>query len=140
MEPEIKRKSRNKIKRNLPLILIVLVIALAISTAYFYKRSSALKNPQTASTNETNALIAKVSKIALLPTGETPTVATVSDPEKLKDQAFFVDAKVGYKVLVYANAKKAFLYDPATNKIINIAPVNTGSTPTITPVTTPAKN
>ena len=62
----------------------------------------------------------------VLPEDEIPTVATVSDPEKLKEQPFFSDAKKGDKVLIYANAKKAILYDPMANKIVTVAPINIG--------------
>ena len=80
----------------------------------------------------------------MLPTGETPTIATVTDASKLKDQAFFTNAVTGDKVLIYTNAKKAFLYRPSTNKIINIAPVNlgsgTGAAPAATTPTTTKKS
>ena len=62
----------------------------------------------------------------VLPKDETPTLATVSDPEKLKDQRFFVNAVKGDKVLVYSLAKKAILYSPSLDKIIEVAPVNVG--------------
>ncbi len=35
---------------------------------------------------------------------------------------FFVNAKTGYKVLVFPVSKKAILYDPVLNKIIEVAP------------------
>ncbi len=59
-----------------------------------------------------------------LPSGETPTVAAVSDVSKLQGQQFFVNAKNGDQVLIYSNAKKAILYRPSTNKIIEVGPVN----------------
>ena len=65
-----------------------------------------------------------VSKLMVLPTDETPTMATVSDPEKLKNQAFFVNAKVGDKVLIYTKARKAILFSPSQNKIIEVSPLN----------------
>ncbi|HSE56759.1 MAG TPA: hypothetical protein VLB02_01595 [Candidatus Paceibacterota bacterium] len=102
-------------------ILIVLVIALAGATTYFYKKSRA--NP---AQEEAKDLAAEVGRIILLPADELPTVATVSDPEALKSQAFFADAKKGDKVLIYTNAKKAVLYDPVAKKIINVAPLNIG--------------
>ena len=71
-------------------------------------------------------LTEEVGKIFVLPKNEIPTIATVSDPSALKNQAFFADAKKGDKVLIYTNAKKAILYDPVIKKIINVAPVNTG--------------
>ena len=145
MEPETQPQQRTRkratYRRYTPLILIGMVIVLGVSTTFFYRRSVALKNPNAVSDAESRALIARVAKLALVPSDETPTIATVSDPEKLKDQSFFVDAKKGDKVLVYSNAKKAVLYDPVANKIINIAPINTGATPTTTPTvpTTPTK-
>jgi lipopolysaccharide export LptBFGC system permease protein LptF len=116
------RVRKGFLKKYLPLILIVLVIALALTSAYFYKKSKA---PEQASQAEIKSLIEKVGRLAVLPTDETPTIATVSDPNALKDQAFFVDAKKGDKVLIYSNAKKAVLYNPSQDKIVNIAPLNT---------------
>lgn len=73
---------------------------------------------------EVQNLVENVSAIAVVPTDETPTIATVSDPEVLKNQSFFLGAKKGDKVLIYSVAKKAVLYDPVAHKIINIAPLN----------------
>lgn len=81
---------------------------------------------------EIKSLIEKVGNIIELPQGETPTIATVTDLSKLRDQPFFSNAKLGDKVLVYAAAKKAFLYRPSTDKIIEVGPVSTSSpTPTV---------
>lgn len=71
-------------------------------------------------------IINKVSRLIVLPEGETPTIATVADPSKLKGQAFFANAKVGDKVLIYPNSKKAILYDPNQDIIVEVAPVNIG--------------
>jgi hypothetical protein len=88
-----------------------------------------------------------VGLLIVLPKNETPTIATVSDPSVLKNQAFFVDAKKGDKVLIYTNAKKAILYDPVIKKIINVAPVNTGdfqnkadALPSLTPTSSSTGN
>lgn len=119
------RKLRRRIflRHYMPALLVVLVIILALTSAYFYKKSKA--DPNAISQTEIKSLVRKVNRLAILPSDETPTVATVSDPEALKDQTFFVDAKKGDKVLIYSNAKKAILYDPVANKIVNIAPLNT---------------
>jgi len=117
-------------------VVTVLSLATAISLAgavYFYARWNSLQNDPQASlqdtVNETNKLVADVGKLLVLPEGETPTIATVSDLEKLKSQPFFANAKNGDKVLIYTNAKKAILYDPVAHKIIEVAPINIGNTP-----------
>lgn len=108
-------------------ILAVLAVAGAALAFYFYIKTGGLKtNPQTPVQEENSVIISKVSRLMFLPADEQPTVATVSDPEKLKDQAFFANAKKGDKVLIYTNAKKAILYDPEADKIVEVAPLNIG--------------
>ncbi len=119
---EIRQKRNIFLKKYIAPILVVLVIILALTSAYFYKKSKI--NPNEVSQAEVKSLVEKVGRLAIIPTDETPTVATVSDPEALKGQSFFVDAKKGDKVLIYSNAKKAVLYDPVADKIVNIAPLN----------------
>ena len=68
-------------------------------------------------------IIEVISQLMDLPEGETPTVATVSDKEKLKDQQFFAAAENGDKVLIYSNARKAILYRPSIDRIIEVAPI-----------------
>lgn len=128
------------------LIVAILLIVAAGTAAYYVKRYNEsqqqvkkLSNPTEAAKTETQNLIDEVGKLTVLPTGETPTVATVTDASKLAGQAFFVNAKTGDKVLIYTTAKKAFLYRPSTNKIINIAPVNLGNGTTAPTTTTPTK-
>jgi hypothetical protein len=77
-------------------------------------------------------LVAMVGKLVVLPENEQPTIATVGDVEKLKDQPFFKNAQVGDKVLIYNQAKKAVLYRPSENKIIELAPLTVGETQNLT--------
>jgi hypothetical protein len=112
----------------LPVLLFVLLLGALAGAGYLYRRVKALEqNPQTVVQEEVKSLVDTVGKLMVLPDGETPTIATVTDPEKLKDQAFFANAQKGYRVLIYANARKAILYDPAGNKIVDIAPINIGN-------------
>ena len=122
-------------------VLIILFLGAAGAATYFYsqatyfaKQFNELKlNPQKFVQEETQKLIEQVGKLVVLPEGEQPTIATVNDPELLKNQPFFAGAKKGDKVLIYTNAKKAILYDPVNNKIIEIAPVNIGAPQPTTP-------
>lgn len=116
-------------KVALALMAVVLLGAVG-SAGYFYKQLAEVKkNPNKVAQDEVAATLAAVGKLIVLPEGEQPTLATVSDLEKLKDQAFFASAKVGDKVLIYTNAKKAILYSPTENKIVEVAPINIGTPP-----------
>ncbi|MDO8499228.1 MAG: hypothetical protein Q7S66_01040 [bacterium] len=109
-------------------LFIVLVSSLA-ANYFFQRRLSDLKqNPQKLNQEETAQLVERVGKIIILPEGEQPTVATVADLSRLKDQPFFAKAQVGFKVLLYTQSRKAILYDPVENKIVEVAPINIGDT------------
>ena len=124
-----------KTKKSKLILLLILLVASAGSAFYFYQKATALKaDPNAAAQKEATDLVARVGKLIMLPTGETPTIATVSDPSKLKDQAFFAKAQVGDKVLLYQNARRAYLYDPVANRILEVAPINLGNTTTPVPV------
>ena len=131
---------------NLKVISIalgVLVLVLAGTSIMFYYQNRNLKmDPQKVSQAENEKIIAAVGKLVLLPEGEAPTIATVTDPDKLKaEQAFFARAAQGDKVLIYTRALKAIMYRPSENKIIEVAPLVIGSTnPTPTPASDSSNN
>jgi len=72
---------------------------------------------------ELATLLPQVKKIMQVP-DETPVIATVKDATSLKaQQTFFVSAENGDKLLVFQVAKKAVLFRPSTNKIIESGPL-----------------
>jgi hypothetical protein len=73
------------------------------------------------------AIAAEVSQIVDLPQGEIPVIATVTDPSKLAEQPFFKNAKIGDQVLIYQTAAKAYLYDPAAKKVLEVSDLNLGA-------------
>jgi hypothetical protein len=73
---------------------------------------------------EEKEIVDKISKSLALPEGEDPTMATVTDPEKLSGQFFFKDAKKGDKLLIYQNAKKVILYRPSENRVVEVGVVD----------------
>lgn len=115
-------------KRRWILRGVILVATVSIGFAlYLNNQVSSLKNdPARAAQEEIKKYVADISRSVVLPQNETPTLATISDPDKLKDQAFFKKAKKGDKVLIYKNAKKIILYDPEAKKVIEIAPIDVG--------------
>lgn len=66
-------------------------------------------------------VVAAVAKIYEVPADESPTLATVSDPQKLANQPFFAKAQVGDRVLFYPQARLAILYRPSSNKVIQVS-------------------
>jgi hypothetical protein len=119
---------------NLKVVLVVLallVVGLAGTSLMFYKQVKNLKvDPAKQAQEDNKKVLDAVAKLALLPEGETPTIATVTDAPKLKTsgQAFFAKAADGDKVLIYTQALKAIMYRPSENKIIEIAPLVIGQT------------
>lgn len=108
-------------------LAILVIVSLSLSGFFIY-RFNAAKNDlnvgQQASEKEVQDLIKQVGKIYELPKGETPNVATVTDPNRLRNQPFFANAQIGDKVIVFINARKGVLYRPKTNQIINVSPIN----------------
>ena len=112
-------------KKNL--VLFVLMLVFALLSVYLYKQLSDLKkNPQAAEEKEVKELMEKIGRHIVLPANEMPTVATVKNPENLRKQPFFANAKEGDRVLIYTVAKKAILYDPVADKIVEVAPLTIG--------------
>lgn len=124
-----KKKFANKTFLMWGLIAVVAVAGLG-SGAYYYTQyrntQKLLKNSVLGTQIEAEKIVEKVAKMVELP-ADKPTIATVSDVSKLKNQQFFTNAQNGDKVLIYQKAKKAILYRPSTNKIVEFGPINLGS-------------
>ena len=122
--------SVSSLRSKLPLVGVGLLFAVSLAgNAYLGRQVYMLsQDPQRMAQQEMITIVGEVGKLMVLPEGETPTIATVTDPEKLTGQAFFANASSGDKVLLYTNAKKAILYSPSQNKILEVAPINLGNT------------
>jgi len=138
-EPKIPAPQRaprkNKRARVIASCAAAVVVGAAGWFAFSYVASTigGSGSPQSAAAANTQnsaatvaAIVEKVGRLIELPKGETPTVATVSDPQKLHDQAFFLHAKAGDIVLLYTGAHEAYLYDPVQDKLVEVAPITTG--------------
>jgi hypothetical protein len=105
---------------------VIGVIALLgiLGTYYFYnKYQQSVQSSPSEQTKQTQELVDKIGRLMVLPSG-VPTVATVTDIQKLKNQAFFANAQNGDKVLIYPQVRKAILFDPQQDKIIEVGPIN----------------
>ena len=106
---------------------LVFVLSIAGNVYLFMQYRTLSADPQKQAQQEMRDIVAQVGNLMVLPEGEDPTIATVADVEKLKDQPFFANAVLGDKVLLYTTAKKAILFRPSADKIIEVAPINLGS-------------
>jgi hypothetical protein len=106
------------------IISIVLLVIAGGAAAFFFKQYTDLKNsPDVVAKENTARLISKVGRLYALPSDEDPTVAEVSDKNKVKDQPFFKNVENGDSVLVYPKSRIAILYRESQDKIINVGPV-----------------
>lgn len=111
-------------RSGLPVVLVLSVLLLIAmgSAGYFYYQYQF--GGKKADAEEIAKLTAEIGSAFLLPEGETPTLATVTDKEKLAEQPFFQNAENGDKVLIYTNNGRAILYRPSTKKIVDVTTVN----------------
>lgn len=112
----------------------VLVAGLIVWFIYSYidtrnQLDKLAKNPNSVQQTESNELTKAIGQYLELP-NETPTIATVNNADKLKDQEFFRNAQNGDKVLIYSKAGRALLYRPSTKKVIEYSKIDLNNTPT----------
>ena len=98
---------------------LVFLLSVSLGVSYFfYDRYSKVVDNEA----EAKRLTSSVANLIFVPENEVPTIATVSDPRGLEGRPFFDKAVEGDKVLVFAGAKKAILYRPSADKIVEVMP------------------
>lgn len=122
-QPKIKKDRKMRFTGGKLLVGIILIGLLALSGFLYIELRDAKNNPEKVAEEQVSSLVAKVGKLISLPTDEQPTVATVQDKEKLKEQAFFAGAENGDKLLIYTKAQKAIIYRESTDSLVNVGPL-----------------
>jgi hypothetical protein len=125
-----------------PIVFLFMLLMSVVSTVYFYTQYQRTKaqlaqTPQQAQ-EEAKQLVGKIGQLIVLPQGEEPTLATVTDTEKLASQPFFTSARNGDKVLVYTQARKAILYRPSDHIIVDVASISVSSPSASAPSESPS--
>lgn len=122
-------------KRKIILVLVLMTVMIGVGGLIkLSKENRSLRSeiqgmkddPSKLSKEETAKVVALVGKLVILPEGEEPVLATVTDKEKLKEQPVFAKADNGDKILIYSLAKKAYIYNPVKNVIVDVVPVDLG--------------
>jgi hypothetical protein len=115
-------------------LILLLASGIALGTIYIYRHpppsvSPAANSPKPSLSLDSPADLATlIGNIIELPSGETPTVAIISDVSKLRDRPLFAKAENGDRLLVYTKNGKAFLYRPGSNKLVDVFSWNSTST------------
>jgi hypothetical protein len=115
-------------KRTWRFFVICILLIFGIPT-FVYGALLIYRHIRTAAVQSNASLVSDVGKDMQLPQGETPTIMTVTDLTPLAGQAFFKDAAIGDKVLIFATSSEAVLYRPSTKKVIVVAPINSNPAP-----------
>ena len=115
-------------KRSFPWLnqlLFVALIGVSAFAGYLFVQNRDLRDqvPLTQE-EEVQQLIDEISEFLDLPAGEEPSLATIEDVEQLRSQSFFENAQNGDKLLIYEEARRAFLYRESTNRIVNSGPIS----------------
>jgi hypothetical protein len=87
----------------------------------------------------TKSVLEEVKKLYSVPEDENPTIATVQDIEKLKDQPFFDGAENGDVLIVFEKSSQAILYRPNENKLVKVGPISVDEKTAGTELAQPSK-
>lgn len=120
--------------RFLLLIISYIIVGVAVwqIQAQVWKPDAAKQ--QALAEKEVKDVVTRVGSLMILPSNETPQVATIEDAESLaKTQAFFANSTNGDQILIYLKDQKAIIYRPSENIIVNVGPIITDNSGTTTP-------
>ncbi len=125
--------SKSRLKMLIAFFVLIALLGIGGAGYAFYHVSSVkseLADLRDARTQTKSQLVEEIGKMIILPEGEEPTIATVVDPELLRGQPFFKNAKAGDRVLIYSKDSRAVLYDPVAKRVVEIGYLNTELTET----------
>ncbi len=120
-------KSTKKGKGKKVFLLLLSYVIVAIVVWHIQLQfSNSPERQQELARQEVQAVVDQLKEIMIIPENEFPQMATVDNaPELAKTQDFFASVQNGDKILIYLQNKKAIIYRPSTEKIVNIGPVVT---------------
>ena len=127
-------QAKKEVPKLLVGVIVVVVIVLLVGLGLLLRDRSNLKHEvsklsqsQTQAVDEAKQLNSDVAKLVELPNDEVPTIGTVADVNKLKQQSVgFENAKTGDKLLIYTRSQRIIVYRPETKKIVGIVQISLG--------------
>ena len=137
--PEKPTKNKRRLLPKISTIIIIILLAVVAGGGYYFytkynetkqevEKLSTAQGQQELTKTQTQQLLGEMRSRIVLPEGEDPVVATITDINLLKENEFYKDAKNDDRVVVYATAKKAYIYRPSTKTIVNVGAFQIEST------------
>lgn len=126
--PQIIRSSKKKSPIKKILTISLLFLLLCGGLWFSFQKSESLRtifsiNPKTEQ-EAMSRYLSQIGHLMLIPKDDTPVLATVEDPDLLiKQQAFFQGSQKGDVVIIFPKNRRAVLYSPKRNIIVNAGPV-----------------
>jgi len=116
--------------RNKRRVIAIVILALVVLGGYVvYEKYFHLTQAEKAQ-QELATAIAAVSKVMVLPEGDQPVLATVTDAKTLiAQQTFFAGSANGDQLLLFPKSMKAIIWSPSREKIINVGPIQQSPSP-----------
>ena len=98
------KEKKRGIFSNRPLVVgatvvLILIVGLGAVYVFTYFQKDAVQS-SVSTDKQVAEILEKLGKLVVLPTNETPTIATVTDVDKLSGQPFFRNAQNGDKVVI----------------------------------------
>lgn len=118
----------NKLTTRRRVVALVILVLVILGGYIVYQKYFHL-TPAEKAQKELAAAVVAVSKHIILPEGDQPVLATVTDAKTLiAQQAFFAGAVNGDELLLFPRSLKAVLYSPSRNIIVNTGPIQQSQT------------
>lgn len=111
-------------KRVASAVLIVALLCVVLGIYFYLSAQKDLDDPA--------YIIDRISEHIVLPDDEKPGMLTITDRSKVKTD-FLQSSATGDKVLIYQNHKKAIIYRPSKDRVVDILDVNVGDASTEKP-------
>ncbi len=99
-------------------LILVLVVALGGGLAWHL-----FHHGPTTKAQQLNAVLSRVGKLMILPSNESPTLATITDKSKLTDKFLSAKSNNNDRVLIYPKNHMVIIYRPSINKIVAVGNV-----------------
>jgi cell division septation protein DedD len=132
-KPSFAQRTFRFIRRYFMWVLLLVIVGCSLGFYELGRNAVYSEHPELSGTEQATAILNKVSQLIQLPTGETPSMATINDAASAKKaQPFLASAQNGDVLIVFATAQTALLYRPSSNKLIAVGPV---TSPTSVPST-----